>query len=64
MKEVCAYFRVMLMFTSTMKKTHLTRPAKRKNVLDVIKELGNPTLQKPAVIKDKYYQERKKKYGF
>jgi hypothetical protein len=44
--------------------TRLTRPPKRKNVLEVIRELPKPTIKKDANLKEKYYAEQKKKYGF
>ena len=42
----------------------LTRPSKKRNVLDVIKDLPKPRLRKAGDLKEKYYQEQKKKYGF
>ena len=44
--------------------TRITRPTRRKNVIDVIRALPKPRFQKTGDVKDEYYEERKKKYGF
>ena len=42
----------------------LTRPGKRRNIIDVIRDLPKPTVEKTGDLKHNYYEERKKKYGF
>ena len=42
----------------------ITRPAKRKTVIDVIKGLPKPRAEKLGDVREKYYTEQKKKYGF
>ena len=44
--------------------TRLTRPVKKKNILDVIGDLPKPRLKKAGDFKEKYYQEQRQKYGF
>ena len=42
----------------------LTRPVKRKNVVDIIKELNKPAISAGANLKELYYEEQKQKSGF
>jgi hypothetical protein len=41
----------------------LTRPAHKKNVRDLLKELPKPTRKAEGYLKEAYYEERKHKYG-
>jgi hypothetical protein len=42
----------------------ITKPSKRKNILDLIDKLEKPNLPKDTNLKDLYYSENAKKYGF
>lgn len=42
----------------------ITKPSKRKNILDLVDKLEKPNLPKDANLKDLYYSENAKKYGF
>lgn len=42
----------------------VTRPSKRKNIIDLVEKLEKPTIDKNADLKDLYYKENAKKYGF
>lgn len=42
----------------------ITKPSKRKNILDLIDKLEKPNLPQDANLKDLYYSENAKKYGF
>lgn len=42
----------------------ITKPSKRKNILDLIDKLEKPNLPQDANLKDLYYTENAKKYGF
>lgn len=42
----------------------LTRPAKRKNVIDLIEKMDKPNLDTLHDLKDQYYKDRSGKYGF
>ena len=43
----------------------ITKPViKRKTIFDMIKELGPSNIDPKADLKELYYQERAKKYGF
>ena len=43
----------------------LTRPARKKNIIDLMKELPKPKGEIPGSnVKELYYENRKKKYGF
>lgn len=42
----------------------LTRTHKKKNILDVIKKLPKPKTKAKTYLKDEYYTDQKKKYGF
>ena len=43
---------------------NVTRPAKRKNIIDLVKELEPPLIDSDADLKELFYQEQSKKYGF
>ena len=42
----------------------VTRPSKRKNIIDLVEKLEKSTIDKNADLKDLYYKENAKKYGF
>jgi hypothetical protein len=42
----------------------VTRPIKRVNIIDLIENLEKPAIDPEADLKELYYQERAKKYGF
>lgn len=42
----------------------LSRPAKRKNVIDIVERLDQPNLDTSIDLKEQYYKERSGKYGF
>lgn len=42
----------------------LTRDSNKKNILEVIRDLPQPRFKKTGDLKEKYYQEQRKKYGF
>ncbi len=42
----------------------LTRPARKKNILDLMKELPKPKITVEGDLKAEYYRQQKKKYGF
>ena len=42
----------------------LRKPAKRRNILDLIKELDPPAIDVNADLKDLYYKKQAKKHGF
>lgn len=42
----------------------VTKPTKRKNILDLIDKLEKPNLPQDSNLKDLYYKENAKKYGF
>jgi len=42
----------------------LSRPARKKNVRDLLKELPKPARKADGYTKEAYYEERKHKYGF
>lgn len=42
----------------------LTRPARKRNILDLLKELPKPRIKVEGDLKANYYQRQKKKYGF
>jgi hypothetical protein len=44
--------------------TRLTRPPKKKNILEVINDLPRPKLKRAGDLKQKYYRDQRKKYGF
>ncbi|RZL40750.1 MAG: hypothetical protein EOO93_30815 [Pedobacter sp.] len=42
----------------------LNRPAKRKNLIDLVEKLDAPIFDVNTDLKDLYHQEQAKKYGF
>ena len=42
----------------------LSRPAKRKNVVDLIEKLDSPNIDVDVDLKEQYYKDRSGKYGF
>ena len=42
----------------------VTKPSNRKNILHVVEKLDKPVLAKKGDLKDFYYKENAKKYGF
>lgn len=42
----------------------LSRPAKRKSVLDILEKLEKPRVEGNIDLKDQYYKDRAEKYGF
>lgn len=42
----------------------VTRPSKRKNIIDLVEKLEKPIINDNADLKDLYYKENAKKYGF
>ena len=42
----------------------VTRPSKRKNIIDLVEKLEKSTIDKNADLKDLYYKEKAKKNGF
>ena len=42
----------------------VTKPSKRKNILDLVDNLEKPNLPQDKNLKDLYYKENAKKYGF
>jgi antitoxin component of RelBE/YafQ-DinJ toxin-antitoxin module len=42
----------------------ITKPAKRKSILDLVEKLEKPDIPQDADLKELYYKENAKKYGF
>jgi Family of unknown function (DUF6364) len=42
----------------------LIRPSRKKNILELLKELPKPKVKIEGDLKENYYEQRKKKYGF
>ncbi len=42
----------------------VTKPSKRKNILHLVEKLDKPVITEEADLKDLYYKENAKKYGF
>jgi len=42
----------------------VTKPSKRKNILSMVEKLEKPVIDTGADLKDVYYQDKAKKYGF
>lgn len=42
----------------------VTKPSKRKNILHLVEKLEKPVLAEKGDLKDLYYKENAKKYGF
>jgi hypothetical protein len=42
----------------------ITKPVKRRTILDMVEELEKPKIDPETDLKELYYQERAKKHGF
>lgn len=42
----------------------ITRPVRRKNILDLVDRLDRPVIDPKADLKDLFYKAQEKKYGF
>lgn len=42
----------------------VTRPVRRKNILDLVDKLDRPIIDPNADLKDLFYKQQEKKYGF
>ena len=42
----------------------ITKPAKRKNIINLVEKLEKPEIDSKADLKELYYQDQSKKYGF
>jgi hypothetical protein len=42
----------------------LTRPTRRKNIIQLIDKLPKPKIDLPKDLKQAYYEDQKEKYGF
>ena len=42
----------------------LSKPVRQKNVIDIIEKLTPPAISADADLKELYYKEQSKKYGF
>lgn len=42
----------------------VTKPSKRKNILQLVDKLDKPVITEKGDLKDLYYKENAKKYGF
>lgn len=42
----------------------ITKPAKRKSILELVEKLEKPDIPQDADLKELYYKENAKKYGF
>ena len=42
----------------------VTKPSKRKNILHLVEKLDKPVITETGDLKDLYYTENAKKYGF
>lgn len=42
----------------------VTRPSKRKNIIDLVEKLEKPLIDENVDLKNLYYKENAKKYGF
>ncbi len=40
------------------------RPAKRKNIIDLVEKLDKPEISDSADLKELFYKDQSKKYGF
>ena len=43
---------------------NLTRPARRKNIIQLVDKLPKPKIDLPKNLKKAYYEDQKGKYGF
>jgi hypothetical protein len=42
----------------------VVRPSKRKNIIDIVEKLKQPAIDKKADLKELFYKEQARKYGF
>ena len=42
----------------------VTKPSKRKNIIQLVEKLEKPSISPTADLKDLFYKENAKKYGF
>jgi len=42
----------------------VTKPTRRKSIVDLVEELKKPGIEDTADLKDLFYQDQAKKYGF
>lgn len=42
----------------------ITKPSKRKNIISMVEKLDKPVIDTQADLKELYYQDKAKKYGF
>ncbi|MBG9375327.1 hypothetical protein I5907_03725 [Panacibacter sp. DH6] len=42
----------------------ITRPVKKKNIIDLVEKLDKPAISQQSDLKELYYQDQSKKYGF
>lgn len=42
----------------------ITRPVKKKNIIDLVEKLDKPAISQQLDLKELYYQDQSKKYGF
>ena len=42
----------------------ITKPTRRKSIIDLVEELKKPAIEDAADLKDLFYQDQAKKYGF
>ena len=42
----------------------ISKPSKRKNILQLIEKLDTPSIDIDSDLKESYYQDKAKKYGF
>jgi len=42
----------------------ITKPAKRKNIINLVEKLEKPKINSKTDLKELYYQDQSKKYGF
>ena len=42
----------------------ITKPAKRKNIINLVEKLEKPKIDAKTDLKELYYQDQSKKYGF
>ena len=43
---------------------NITKPAKRKSIIDLVEKLDAPSIESDADLKDLFYKDQAKKYGF
>lgn len=42
----------------------ITRPVKKKNIIHLVEKLDKPAISQQSDLKELYYQDQSKKYGF